>query len=313
MDACRQDRPPTLMSNEEPVQIRARGAGEVLDAAALLLRGRSSEFFRAALTAYLPWTVAINLLSVPWQQRIVGQIHPPPRDVVEFSIVLLVVLLLDVVLLRQFVRGILFAQGAGLLRGVSVSRRAAARHALRRLPSASLTTLITGGFSGLILILATLMATGDPVVVGGLMITMPLAVLCFLVLGLLGYIAVAVAQLERRGPLASVVRSFRLCGARPWTVVATALTLAIIHFFTLILSSLSTSLWVQSALTSAGTAFLVVLDVAVELHLYFSLRCTRENFDLDLLAREVGLLSAEEIEERAAPAPVMTLNPGHGR
>ena len=64
---------------------------------------------------------------------------------------------------------------------------------------------------------------------------------------------------------------------------------------------MATNVWAQQVLTVLATGLFVIFDVAVESVLYFSLRCRRENYDLELISREVELYGAEELEA-ARPA-----------
>lgn len=284
----------------EPLLTRPRDAGEVLDQAAWLLRGTFLQLLRAVLISYLPWSVLLMLLLVPGSQRFNTGVPQPPEVVYRHVIWLSVYLACDLLLLRQWARGWMFSVAGAWLRGVTVTSRAAAVQGLVRLPAASTASLLTCGLIVSAMPLLALMATRDPSVVGIAMLTTPLLLLLGLPIGLLGYIAVAAVHLERRGAWSAMARSFQLCGSGFGLTLLSALVLMVIRFAVGLVPALASNLWLQMILNAMLTGGLVMLDVAVESVLYFTLRCRRENYDLELLAREVELCGVAELESRTA-------------
>ena len=289
------------MSAGQPLLTHPRTPGEILDRTALLVRAGFGQSWRAVLLGYLPWTILLTLPMVPLSAKLTRGVPPLRSEVVQHTIWVAIYLVVDLLLLRQFVRGWLFAIDGAELRGMKVTSAQAAAHGLRRLPSAAVATLLTAGPLGSTMLLGTLMASQDPGLIGIAMLATPLLLLIGLPLLLLGYVAVAVVQLERRGPLAALMRSFRLCGPQFGAVLILAVVLLIIRFFSGLIAGLIPNLWIQSALQSATGAMLVIFDVALESVLYFTCRCRREDYDLELVSREVELWGAEEIET-APPA-----------
>jgi len=228
--------------------------------------------------------------------KLASGVRPLPAQVTQHMIWVAVYLVVDMLLLRQFVRGWLFAIAGAELRGMTVTNSQAAGHGMRCLPSAALASLLTSGTLASTMLLGAMMVSQDPGMIGVAMLASPLLLLIGLPLLLMGYVAVAVVQLERRGPLAAVSRSFRLCGPQFGTVLIVAVVLLIIRFFTGLIPALMPNLWVQSVLQSAAGGLMVILDVALEAVLYFTFRCRREDYDLELVSREVELWDAEEVE-----------------
>ena len=287
------------MPASQPLLTQPRNPGELLDEAALLVRATFSQSLRAVLIGYLPWSILGALPMVPTTIKLSSGIRPLPEEMAQHLTWLAVHLVVDIVLLRQFVRGWLFAIAGAELRGMRVTSGEAAWHGFRRLPSAAIATLLTTGFLGGILIAATSMASQDPATIGVVMISIPALLLVGLPLAILGYVTVAVVQLERRGPFASLARSVRLCWPGMGTVLVMVAVLTIIRCFSGLLPALATNLWMQTALQSTVAGFLIILDVAIEAVLYFTLRCRREDYDLELMSREVELWNAEEVESTA--------------
>lgn len=285
----------------EPLLIKPRGPGEVLDQAAYLVRSGWGRSLQAVLLGYFPWALAAALPIVPGAIAFSTGRMPPRETVYRHVLWMAIYLFTDFVLVRQFLRGWLFALDGAELRGLQVTNRHAAWHGLKRLPSAALATLFTAGPFGLLLLVMTMLASQDPAWLGIAFIAGPLLLLIGLPLTMFGYLAVAVATLERRGPWASLLRSFRLCGSGFGMLLATILVLMILRVFASLASGAVTNLWVQQAVTILVTGLFVIFDVAVESVLYYTLRSQRENYDLELISQEVELYGAEELEA-AQPA-----------
>ncbi len=293
------------MTVGEPLLKRPRDPGEVLDRAALLIRGTYPQMFRALLIGYLPWSTLIALTLVPGAERMSSGEALSSEAINQHILWIVVYLIVDMVLLRQFMRGWLFTIAGAWMRGLAVTNGEAAAMALRRFPSLAMCTVLTGGLLGAIMPLGATMATQEPAIIGVVMLLVPLMLLVGLPIVLMGYVATAVVQLERRGPLAAVVRSVRLCGGSFGMVLVVAIVLVIVRFLSGLMPGLATNLWVQTALASMMASGLVILDVAVETVLYYTLRCRREDYDLELMSKEVELCGAEELEsvERSLESP----------
>jgi hypothetical protein len=274
----------------------------VLDRAADLIRGTFPTAWRVVLFGYVPASLLLSLPLLAGTRKVNSGQPLTPAEVYAHVQWLVVYLLADFVLLRQFVRGWLFSLAAGWMRGVAVSSSGAAREGLRRLPSAATATFLTGVLFGSLLPLATMLAAQDPTVIGLAMLLAPLLFLGGAPLALLGYVSVAVVHLESRGALAAIARSFRLCTPGFGLTLTCAVVLQVIRFSSGLLPALFTSVPIQLVLNTVIGGGLVILDVAVESILYFTLRCRREAYDLELMAREVELCTADELVETRTPA-----------
>jgi hypothetical protein len=289
----------------EPFLDRPRDAGEVLDRSALIVRRCWPEFIRIALVAYLPWAIVLNLIPTPWEGAVTEAEFPRSEDVVPWVAIMVACSAFDVLLLRQFARGCLFAFAGGLLRGRRVTRREALGHALRRLPGAAFATLWTGGLIGAVLPLVALAQGADPGFVVLMILGAGLCALAGLAAATGGYVSLAVLHFERRGSVEAFRRSLTLCGKGLGLTCLTAGLVFVLRLLTYVMLEATAEMigdtipGLGSVATAIGATVLLLFEAPVELLLYFALRCELENYDLDVMAREVGLLDADEI---AAPS-----------
>lgn len=293
----------------DPLLVKPRHAGEVLDQAALSVRRTFRQSLRAVLIGYLPWAVLLHLPMVPGSQRIAAGLIPTVPEIQQQLVWMCVWMLGDVVLLRQFARGWLLSITGADLRGLSITQRRAALGGLKRLPAAATATLLTYGPFGVILLLLTALAAQDETLLLVVIIVAPLCFLAGLPLAVFGYNSVAVAVLERRGAFSALARSFRLGAAAVGTLFLVVAVQFIVRMFAGLMPVLMPNLWIQSIVYSISLGLLMIFDAAVESVLYFTLRCERENYDLDLQAREVELFGAEELETRTAAYDQFSFRP----
>jgi hypothetical protein len=279
---------PALAAGREPLRRRPRHIAEILDRAALVIRGTWPSAARAMLTAYLPWSILLTLPLIPGAVRRAAAEQPEPRDILQQAIWLGVYLLVDLLILRQFVRGWLFAIVGAELRGRTIPSWEAATAAIQRLPSGMIVTFVTGSLPALAIPLGAALSSGEPVLQFPALLLAPFVLLVGLPLALFGYAASAVVYLERRGPFDALLRGFRLCGENVGMTVKVALLLLLIRSMAGLTPLLLTSAGLQMIAGTALSAGLVILDVAVESVLYFTLRCRCEDYDLELLSREVA-------------------------
>ncbi|MFV0445092.1 MAG: hypothetical protein ACK5Q5_16070 [Planctomycetaceae bacterium] len=284
------------MSAGQPLLIAPRGPGEVLDHAGSIVRRIFPQALRAVLIGYLPWSILCSLLLIPGAQEFSRGVLPPPEVVRRHLIWMTVWIVGDAFLLRQFSRGWLLALVGAELQGKKIRSRSAAGTGLRRLPATVVATLLTlGPFYGFMWLM-TATASQQQEAVLTMMIASPLVMLIGIPLATLGYLAPAIAVLERRGPFSAMARSVRLTTSGFGTVILVVVVLFIVRFFAGIVPATIPNIWIQTTLNATFLALLAIFEASVEGVLYFQLRCRREDYDLELLAREVELMGSLEVE-----------------
>ncbi|MEZ6067876.1 MAG: hypothetical protein R3B90_19675 [Planctomycetaceae bacterium] len=307
----------------EPFLDRPAGAGEVLDRAALLVRRCLPEFIRIAVFGYLPLAILLNLIPLPWKGAATDPEFPVPLDVARWAFIACLVSLADLLFVRVIARGCLFAFAGGLLRGVRVTRGEAIVQSARNMPSACVATMLTGGLLGCVSPLFMLLDHAEPEVIVVVMLIGGMCGVAGLALAVWGYLAVAAVHFESRGPFAAIGRSTRLANSDlglTFSVIAMMLIVRVITLLLLMMiGSRFNDLWsgASSVAAAIGATVLLMFEAPVELLLYFALRSRREDYDLEVMAREVELLGIDEIEV-SEPAGLKGLRlggdrPGDGR
>lgn len=273
--------------NSPVLRIRPLQPGEVLDETVLLLRQHSGLFLRVVLWIYLPGSLLLQLLLVPWQLRATAGETFPPADVFRMMAVFAAVVLVDEILLRQLARGTLFSLCGQIWRGEPASLRQAILRAARRLPAAGLATLLCGGLYGLseLATIATAFAEPAEAMVWSFA-ALPLFLFGFLLV-VCTWLVVPVIQLEGRGVVKGFIRGIRLTMAGLPSVLAIVFALLILRLGVTAIAALISNLWLQTILAVTIDVLLLIPETVSEAVLLTGLRARVENFDLELLAHEV--------------------------
>ena len=119
----------------------------------------------------------------------------------------------------------------------------------------------------------------------------------FVYLILRTFATTAVVMLEQRGALDSIQRSWELAKGRVGGIFVTLLITWLIYFalffllrvVLMVVPGASTNLSLMAVLTAVVLAFVYPLIGAVTTLLYYDLRVRREGFDLEVMARDLGV------------------------
>ncbi len=287
---------PVGVSGRTSLRVRPLAPAEVLDDALLLVRARFGSFLKVSVLGYVPIAAPMWIVVSQMQATLMELEEKAPRQSWQFVLILSAVLAVDVLLVRQFVRGVLIHSGAAAYRGEHLSMRRSVSRSLRRLPGAAVTTLLASGLSGLAtLLVSSIVAFNDleaGLVALGVLAVIPLAV----VVGIATYVAIPVVHLEGRWPLGAVGRSLHLVSGSLNATILVAVVTTIAGIGIGMLSAFIELVWLQAALSALISSVVLIFETACELVLYFSMRAEQEHLDLDLLAREVAIADAQEVE-----------------
>ncbi len=284
------------MSQSPLFRLRPLRSGEVLDEAVLIVREHFWMFLKVILWTLFPVSLVFALLMVPMQERLISDETIPTDEAIEFLGWMLLSFVLNICLVRQLTRGILFQLAHQSFLGRRLSVRKGLLRALRRLPAAFVVSIISSGLFYSYLMTMTGVAFFEPTYA---VVAIPISFLLLFGAGILHYfcyVAHAVVQIESSGPVSACLRSFHLMTKQFLVSILTICTVWLIKYVLSILTSLATNLYAQSVLEACLFSGFVMFEVAVELALYRSARCLADNYDLELLAREVELFDYDELE-----------------
>jgi len=305
------------VSAEAPVaryEIRAMTVAEILDTAFQLLRDRFLLLLALSLVAYLPSLLLFALFPALFDPFAPA---PGPEEVQQMLRPLAVaggLFALGFALTFPFVQAAITAAVGRLYVGEPVSLGHAARDGLARyLPLVATYVLL---FVGLGLIAGVLMAlvlgvfSGLSGTTGGVIVQVLAGILGLALLVVLGVnanllvaIVPEVVVLERRSLLSALIRSVELLTGARWRALGVVLCAALlagvvsggVQLFAGLVPVVGLLLW--GAAQALGYAF----GVAASVVLYFDIRCRKEAFDVEHLARLV---------ERRGPGTASGAPPG---
>ncbi|MBX6333208.1 MAG: hypothetical protein IRY91_15290 [Gemmatimonadaceae bacterium] len=131
----------------------------------------------------------------------------------------------------------------------------------------------------------------------GILLGVLLAGVPFVYLVLRTFATTAAVMIEKRGPIDSVQRSWALAEGRVGGIFVALLITWLIYFAVFILFRValmavpgaSTNVALMGVLTAVVLAFVYPLVGAVTTLLYYDLRVRREGFDLEVMARDLGV------------------------
>ncbi|HEX7132566.1 MAG TPA: hypothetical protein VF228_08325 [Iamia sp.] len=270
-----------------PVRLRALGVGETLDAGLKLFRTRPRDMVLATLLPTIPAVILLVLVQISTgsPDSILTTDEATGVETIDGSAFALFVGGTLVSTLVLLVASNLALAGTmrvsiGVYLGEEISWRDSLRFALSRW------TRLTA------LVLVSLVAT---------LLAMAACVLPYFWLSGIWAVAVPALLVEDTGPLRSLGRSKELVRGRFWPVLGTVLLAGLLASVlqgilvapVIVLQLVEASFLLTSILTGVaqlvGSALTLPFTAAVTAVIYFDLRVRKEGYDLELLARGVGV------------------------
>jgi uncharacterized membrane protein len=305
------------VADHQPLDIRQRTVGEMLDASIKLMKGNFRTLVPFAAAVVLPFQVISALVTssvspsvsetlTKWSdaQKAAkeGTVTFPKFTSAQIGAtsVGFVLSFLSIYFLQAALTSFI---GQLILDG-KVDRKIALRIAARRGPVLLFSSILFGLFCGLIIAVSTL----SLIVLKGLgIIVLLAAVVAVLWLALRVSVANPPIVLETSGPIQALRRSFHLTKGHAWRAFRVLLVGAVVTVFiggavngviNAVLSGLGGAnaafefMWAAIAGT-ISTAITAPLSAALTVLFYFDLRVRKEGFDLERLAGDLGRPTSE--------------------
>jgi hypothetical protein len=285
------------------IEIRAMSLAEILDTGFQLVKSRFALLAGVSMLGQVPSIVFLSVFS--WVMDPFSAGPPNTDDIGVTFVVLLVLYLLTMMLLFPFVLSAVVKSVGDLYLGRELKFADVLRSGLSRMLPLFVTYVIFGLVSMVIMtifvvVVAAAVALTSGVTkalgaLGGLVVVLGViaAFVAFLAVGLLYFvvslIVAVVVVLEEISLFEALARTWTLVASEPMRAVGVAVTVYLIvavpafgvQLMVGVIPVLGTVLW--GAVQAVGYAYMFATSVV----LYFDIRCRRESFDLEVLARMV--------------------------
>lgn len=262
-----------------PYDIKELTLGEVLDQAVALVKARLSTFLTIAFFLYLPLLLVLNVgivlltptFSNPPTQAEVQAVTDNAMTIVSFNFI---IVLIFIFLVNPVTTAAIIWTVANEYLGVRVEAKEGIQVGMKRLMA----------------LIGTNLLAGIVITIGLILLIIPGIYFMFKYL-----LTTQTVVFEGRSGQDAMQRSGELMKGNMGNAFVLGLVLGIIHFVVGMITGFIPVPMISAVVGSVIDTVLFVFGTAAFVVFYFSCRCKAENFDLKLLAQNVG--------QSASPAP----------